>query len=106
MDQGGDDDLGGLVPQTKREKNSEGEDPRTLEESSKGGNVKTRQIHCQRKDKRTFEAPIKRWRVQKKWKEKKWKRKKKKKRKNVKHARSFWLRKEQLASLFVSERKE
>ena len=45
-----------------REKNSQGEEPRTLEESSKGGNVSTRQIHSHRKDPRTLEAPVKRWR--------------------------------------------
>ena len=49
-----------------------------MDENSKGGNVGTRQINSQRKDPRTFEAPVKRWRVQKKRKEKKRKRKKKK----------------------------
>ena len=65
----------------KRKKNSQGEDPRTLEESSKGGNVSTRQIHSKRKDPKTFEAPVKRRRMQKTWKEKEWKRKKKKRKK-------------------------
>ena len=77
-------------------------------ENSKGGNVGTYQISSHGKDPRTFEAPVKRWRFQKKRKEKKWKRKKKKKKKQVKHRRSLWWakRKEQVLSCFVSERKK
>ena len=41
-----------------------------------------RKKNSQGKDPRTFEAPVKRWLVQKKRKEKKWKRKKKRKKKN------------------------
>ena len=63
------------------ERNSQGKDPRTLVENSKGGNVSTYQTNSQRKDPRTLEASLKRWRVQKKRKEKKWKRKKRKKKK-------------------------
>ena len=40
-----------------------------------------RKENSQGKDPRTFEAPVKRWRVQKKRKEKKWKRKTKKEKK-------------------------
>ena len=84
MDEEDDDNVGGLVPYLKRTKNSQGKDPRT------------------------FEAPVSRWRVQKKRKEKKWKTKKKKKKKHVNRRRSLWWTKckEQFASLFVSERKE
>ena len=51
---------------SSQERTSQGEDPRTLEEYSEGGNVSTRQINGQRKNPRTFEAPVKRWRVPKK----------------------------------------
>ena len=97
----------GFDPSTQ-ERNSQGKDPRTLAESSKGGNVSTHQKNSQRKDTRTLEAPVKRWRVQKKRKKKKWKRKKRKKKKHVKHRRNLWWtqRKEQFANFLVSERKE
>ena len=62
----------------KRKKNSQGKDPRTLKENSQGGDVGTPQINSQGDDPRTFGAPAKRWRAQKKRQEKKWKRKKKK----------------------------
>ena len=55
----------GFDPSTQ-ERNSQGKDPRTLAESSEGGNVSTYQMNSQRKDTRTPEAPVKRWRVQKK----------------------------------------
>ena len=92
------------------ERKSQGKDPRTLAENFDGGSVGSSQINSQREDPRTWEAPVKRWRAQKKRREKKWKRKKKKKKKKkqVKHTISFWWteRKEQVSSFFVSERKE
>ena len=87
------------TPSTQ-ERNSQGEDPRTVEESSK--------IHCQRKDPRTIEAPVERWRVQKKTNRKEVEKEEEEKEEKVKDRRNLWWtrRKEQLASLFVSERKE
>ena len=89
----------GRDPST-RERNSQGEDPRTVEESSK--------IHGQRKDLRTIEAPVKRWRVQKKTNRKEVEKEEEEKEEKVKDRRSLWgtRRKEQLASVFVSEREE
>ena len=66
-------------------------------------------VNSQGEDLRTWQAPVERWSAQKKRKEKKWKRKKKEKEETkVKHRRSFWwtVRKEQVSSFFVSERKE
>ena len=107
MDEEGDDDVGEVVPETKRKENRMGQDPKTCKENSQGRDPNTPERNSQGEDPRTGEAPVKRWRVQKKRKEKKWKRKKKKK-KTVKHRRSSWWtqRKEQISGFFVSERKE
>ena len=49
----------------KRERESQGKDPRTFDGNSQGG------------DSSTFKAPVERWRVLRKRKEKKWRKKKK-----------------------------
>ena len=74
---------------------------------SKEGALVHPQTNSQGVDLRTWEAPVKRCRVQKKRKEKKWKRKKNQKKREVKYRRSNWWtkRKEQISSFFVSERK-
>ena len=94
----------GRDPSTQ-ERNSQGEDPRTLEESSEGGNVSARQTHSQKKDPRTSEAPSGGFR---KAERKEPEKEEEGKGEKVEHRGSLWWtrRKEQFASLLVSERKE
>ena len=90
-------------------RNSQGEDPRTFDGNSQGGDLSTPKTHSQGEDPRTFTEPVERWRVQKKRKEKKWKKKKKKdKKKKVKYRRRSWWKKckERIASFFTAKRKE
>ena len=86
MDEGGDDDLGELVPSKKKSqgkdprncegngqgrdpgtqvRNRQGEDPRTLEKAAKVGTSVLAQHTARKKDPTTSEAPIKRWCAQK-----------------------------------------
>ena len=65
-------------------------------------------VHSQGKDPRTPDAPVTRWRVQKKTKRKEVEKEEEENKKKVKHRRNLWWtkRKEQFANFLVLERKE
>ena len=93
----------------KKKRNSQGKDARTFQENSQGGDLSTTQANSQGEDPRTFEAPVRRWRVQKERKQNKWKKKKKKKeKKKVKCRRSSWWKKckGRIASFLAAKMKE
>ena len=86
-------------------RNSQGKNPRTLEENSQGGDLSTPKTNSQGEDPRTYKEPVERWRVEKKWKDKN---KKQEEKKHVKdRGRSWWKKcKERIASFFTAKRKE
>ena len=94
----------------KEKRNSQGKDPRTFDENSQGGDLRTPETNSQGEDPRTFKESVERWRVQKKRKEKQWKKKKKRKekKKKAKYRRRAWWKKcnERVASFLTVKRKE
>ena len=80
----------------KKEKNSQGTDPKTFQVNSQGRDPITQETSSQGKDPRTFREPVERWRVQKKRKEEQWEKKKKKKKKEkAKYRKRSWWKKVQ-----------
>ena len=73
-----------------QERNSQGEDPRTLVENSKGGNVSTHQQKARERTRDPLKHQLKGGGFRKKRKQKTWKRKRKKKKEIVKHRRNLW----------------
>ena len=78
---------GTFCKEEKEKRNSQGQDPRTFDENSQGGDLSTPKTNSQGstpktnshgEDPRTFKEPVDRWRFQKKRKENQWKEKKKK----------------------------
>ena len=88
-------------------RNSQGEDPRTFEENSQGGDLSTLQTNSQGEDPRTFEEPVERF---KRSGRKRSGRKKVKKENKIKvryRRRSWWKKcKERIASFFTAKEKE